>query len=491
MAEAPAFERSRAVFLRLVGLVYLIAFLSLATQLLGLVGREGVLPAAEFLARAREFYGDRAYTLFPSVFWWSASDLALQIGVWTGVILSIVAMTGLAPIPVLATLWALYLSLTVVGQTFLAFQWDILLLETGLLACLYAPLGWWPRGPGTRRSSTPLRWVLWGLAFKLTFLSGITKLVSGDPTWRDLSALTYHYETQPIPAWTSWFAHHAPDWVHTLSAGMMFVVELAVPWIIIVPVRHRRLRAVGVAFLCGLQLAIFATGNYGFFNLLAVVLYLSLLDDRHLAWLSRVHSPGQTPVTSPLPEPHPWRAVVTGSAVAIGLLSAMTVWLEITYRTPPPAWASQVRSVVQPLRSINGYGLFRTMTTERPEIIVEGTLDGTSWEPYAFRWKPGEVARRPTFVEPHMPRLDWLLWFAALDPDEHRYWLMRLVERLLEESPPVLDLIDRPPFSDRPPEAIRLSVRRYRFTTPAERASSGHWWYREPPRPLTVPIPRR
>ena len=254
------------MFLRLLGLTYLIAFVSLAVQVTGLVGADGILPAGLYLDRLRDSYGGQAYRLFPTLLWLSSSDLALRGLCWLGAALATLLIAGIAPVGVLPLLWVSYLSLTVAGQTFLAFQWDTLLLETGLLACFYAPRGLRPTLTTERPPSPVARWLLWWLLFRLVLLSGITKIASGDPTWADWTALTYHYATQPLPLWTGWYVHQLPVWIHRLSAGGMFVVELLLPWAIFVPTRWHRARLGACAGLVLLQVVIGVTGNYGFFR---------------------------------------------------------------------------------------------------------------------------------------------------------------------------------------------------------------------------------
>ena len=485
-----SFQLSRWVFLRLLGLTYLVAFASIAPQIIGLIGSDGLLPAAQYFERARDFYGTRAYYLLPGFGWLSASDGALHALCLGGIMLSVLGIAGIAPVATFWLLWASYLSLTVAGQTFLSFQWDVLLLETGLLASLYAPLGWWPTLGAERRAPAPIRWLLWALVFKLTFLSGITKLVSGDATWWGLTALTFHYQTQPIPTWTSWYAHNLPAWFQTVSVAVMFCIELIVPFLVFAPARFRRTRAVACVLLCLFQVTIAATGNYGFFNLLTIVLCLTLLDDEHISRLvpRTVATCGTSAIAGD--EPRAWRLAVTGVALVIGFMSAITVWHESTYMGPHPEWSNRLSSVVRPIRSINGYGLFRTMTTERPEIIVEGSFDGTSWTEYAFRWKPGDVGRRPPFVQPHMPRLDWQMWFAALDPYGNQHWLTPMLDGLLENRPAVLGLLDGNPFLHAPPRYVRLAQYRYDFTTPEEGRETGAWWRREFVGYLTEPVSR-
>ena len=486
----PSFELSRWLFLRLLGATYLVAFLSLAPQILGLVGADGLLPAALYLDRAREFYGSQSYAVLPTLGWVTTSDAALSGLCWGGVVLAVLAIGGAAPVATFWLLWLFYLSVTVLGQTFLSFQWDVLLLETGLIAGLYAPLGWWP-GLGTARESHPLvRWLLWILVFKLMFLSGVTKLVSGDETWWGLTALTYHYQTQPLPTWTSWYAHHLPGWLHTLSAGVMFVIEIVVPFLALAPVRFRVVRAATCVLLCLFQMAIAATGNYGFFNLLTIVLCLTLLDDQHVTRLFPAAMRSKAALGKAIGEPRAWRWGVTAATFPIAVMSVITVWHGTTYASPHPEWSNTLVGLARPVRSINTYGLFRTMTTERPEIIVEGSLDGTTWTEYAFRWKPGELDRRPRFVQPHMPRLDWQMWFAALDPYGNQHWLRPMLDGLLANSSAVLGLLDEGgnPFPNTPPRYVRLMQYRYVFTTPDEHLRTQDWWRRELIAPLTGPV---
>jgi hypothetical protein len=477
-----SFVRSRWLFLRLLGVVYFIAFASLAVQITGLVGERGILPAREFLSRVHELYGSAAYRLLPTLVWLSPNDTFLSILCWGGMLASLGLIAGMVPVASTALLWLLYLSLSTAGQEFLQFQWDALLLETGLLAILYAPLSLRSRLALDPQAPAVVRWVIWALAFKLTFLSGITKIVSGDSTWAAWTALSFHYETQPIPTWTSWFVHQLPMSIHYWSAAAMFVVELGVSWLVFAPARFRRVRLMGCVLMIGLQVGIAATGNYGFFNLLTVVLYLALLDDRTLEQLLPW---GINPVEPQIDKPAGaiWRKTVNVFALVIAALSALTFLREIDATrgrrgTIAGDWSDRALDSVAPFNSVNGYGLFRVMTTDRPEIVIEVSEDGQRWKEYEFRWKAGDVMRRPQFVEPHMPRLDWQMWFAALDPPSAQNWLSRLVARLLDGDTIVMNLLGPNPLA-RPPRYARLVYYRYHFTTSAERAKTGAWWKRE------------
>jgi hypothetical protein len=484
-AGHPTYVLSRWLFLRLLGVVYFVAFVSLALQITGLVGAHGILPAGGFLQRAHAAYGSAAYRLFPTLCWLGASDGTLRALGWVGAALALLLVAGVAQGPVLLLLWICYLSLAVVGQTFLWFQWDGLLLETGLLAVLYAPPQLRPSLAREHAPSAVMRWLVWALVFRLMLLSGITKLVSGDPTWRHLTALDYHFWTQPLPPWPAWYAHWLPEWMHQGMTLAIIAIELLVPWLIVVPERWGRwggrggLRVRRAA--CGLlvfgQLAIALTGNYGFFNLLAIVLCVSLLDDAVLARVLPLR------LVAGDPEPRWKQYAIRGLAPALGLLGALAFAREIVQTLPRArggrAFANPLLDVVAPLRSVNGYGLFRVMTTERYEIVIEGGADSVHWREYRFRWKPGDPARRPPFMAPHMPRLDWQMWFAALNPEGARDWLLPLLRHLLEGTPEVLALLGENPFPSGPPRYVRLAYYRYRFSTPTERATGGAWWQRE------------
>ena len=387
-----------------------------------------------------------------------------------GAVLSVLLLVGIAPIPILGSLWALYLSLAVAGQVFLGYQWDALLLETGLLAVWLAPGGLRPR-PGRESPPPPVVvWLFRWLLFRLMFGSGVVKLASGDPAWRGLTALRYHYWTQPLPTWVGWYAAHLPGWVQTASTGIMFGIELGAPLLLFAP---RRLRRLAFVPLVGLQLLIAATGNYAFFNLLACALCLFALEDADLPERWRAGLPPAAEDARPF-----WpKAVLYPLAVVIGLVSGAEMMS--TLGVAPPAPIVALRRLVGPLWSINSYGLFAVMTKTRPEIVVEGSDDGLTWKAYEFKWKPGDLRRRPGFVAPHQPRLDWQMWFAVLGTCEDNPWFIQFLGRLLEGSPPVLALLARNPFPEKPPRFIRSDLYDYRPADLAALRREGTWWRRE------------
>jgi len=476
----------RRAFLCCLGAIYFTAFVSLWVQLPGLVGKDGILPAAELMSQARQVLAaspaSERYHRLPTVCWFGASDGFLGFQCGAGALLALLLMAGIAPPLCLALMWLLYLSLAAVCRDFLGFQWDNLLLETGLLAIFFAPVQWLPRASREKRPSRTVLWLLRLLLFKLMFLSGVVKLTSGDAAWRGLTALTRHYETQPLPNWIAWHAHQLPLWFQKGSCVFMFAIELAVPFLVFAP---RRARMAGGLALVFLQVLIMLTGNYTFFNWLTLALCLLLFDDSALSRLvprklSALYSQPATQMDVPLARSGRWRmiaivplAIIVGGISAIQLLSPFGL---------VSSWASPVVSVyrwLSPFRSINSYGLFAVMTMERPEIIIEGSDDGRIWKEYEFRHKPGDPKRHPEFVAPHQPRLDWQMWFAALGSYRQNPWLVNFCVRLLQGSPPVLALLEKNPFPNHPPKYVRAQLYNYQFTSREERNRSGAWWKRE------------
>lgn len=474
----PTYAKSTWLFLRLLGAVYLIAFVSFALQLDGLIGQKGVLPAAEFFKAAGEFLGTRAFWQLPTACWWANGDAALHLLTWGGVIASIFLVIGVAPLPCLVFLWADYLSLTIAGQIFYQYQWDIFLLETGFLAILAAPLSFCPA-----RAANPPRiahFLLIWLLFRVMFSSGVVKLTSGDAAWSEGFALNYHYFTQPLPTPLAWFFHQMPEGFQKASLLGMFGLELIFPFLLFCP---RRLRLIGAGGLALLQVLIALTGNYGFFNLLTLALCLLALDDVVLQQWGRFFWRGISHPEQEWPARFLFRWVRLPVAVALFLISLVPLLATFRKPLPVPGPLVEVYESVAPFRSINGYGLFAVMTRERREIIIEGSQDGVSWVPYVFRYQPGPLHRAPPWVAPYMPRLDWQMWFAALGTVEQNPWFVRLMERLLQGEPAVLELLDYDPFEGNPPRFLRAVSEDYQFTNLAECQATGNWWKARPAPP--------
>jgi lipase maturation factor 1 len=428
--------------LQLVALVYLIAFVSWGVQASGLIGSHGILPAADFLAAVHRQLGGAAYWNCPTVFWLNSSDGALRAGWILGALFSLVAIfapSKLITRAAFAGCLILWLSLGIVGQDFLSFQWDVLLSEVGFLA-LFA-------------DDSPIRiWLFRWLIFRLMFYSGAVKLLSHDPNWANLTALHYHYETQPLPTPLAWYMAELPMWFQKVSTAFTFFVELVVPFLFFTRKPQRRIAA---WIVIALQVLILLTGNYTFFNLLAIILTLFLFVDPNSEPRGRTHF-----------------AVSITLAAFIGIVSGCITLQMFSVNLPGE---SAVLRAAEPLRIVNSYGLFAVMTTERNEIVVEGSNDGTTWLAYEFPYKPGDLRRAPPIVAPHQPRLDWQMWFAALGNYQSNRWFVSFMLRLIQGEPSVLKLLQYNPFPNAPPKYIRARLYLYHFTNFGE---SG-WWKRE------------
>ncbi len=465
--RADSLQLTTWLFLRLLALVYLAAFASFTSQAPGLIGAHGILPAADFFAAVDRGYGTEKYYLLPSLLWLNSSDTAIAaIGV-AGCVLAVTLLFNRLPRLCLVGLYACYLSLFHGGQVFMSFQWDILLLEAGFLAIFL----------GTR--PVLFTWMYRWLLFRFMLQSGLVKLLSGDPTWWSLTALDYHFETQPLPTALAWYAAGLPGFLLRAGVAFTFFVELVLPFLMLMPRRPRALAALGTALL---ELAIIATGSYNYFNLLTLCLCLLLLDDQYLTrWCpafvrrraanappERERKRGIAAIAAPL------AVLVAAGYIGLGAIALTATGNRVALSGLPRA----LMTFTQPFHIVNGYGLFAVMTTQRDEIIIEGSNDGDEWRAYELPYKPGAIDRAPVWATPLQPRLDWQLWFAALAPREQNPWLHGLVSGLLTGSGPVLGLFEHDPFPDAPPKFIRASLYRYAFSDSRERDATGAWWTR-------------
>lgn len=458
------YQLSCWLFLRGLALIYFIAFLSLAVQITGLAGPNGILPFYETLNYTHVQHGWLAWLRFPTVFWLDASDVALKMAAYGGAILAVLLFFERWQTAALIGMYVLYVSLFHAGDLFLTFQWDTLLLETGFLSIFLV------KGGPNKLLLFMFHWLL----FRFRFMSGFFKLYKDDPTWWDLTTLNYYFETQVLPHGGSWYFHQLPDWI--LSGGVLYVffTELIVPFFIFLP---RRFRIAAALITIITQLLIMATSNHNFVNLLVIVLCIFLLDDRFISRFMpgrlierarAVKSPGTSRISS---------AVLSVVAVLILVTSAGT----FVMRTLPVKYPAVV---VRSFAAVYNYGIghifhvYPVMQIERQELEIQGSNDGINWRPYGFRYKPGPVNKRPPVNIPHQPRLDWMMWFLPPQARGDDLWLNMLLKRLHEGSPQVLQLFEYNPFPDRPPRFLRVLAYDYRFTTPEEKAETGNWWQR-------------
>jgi len=464
---------TRFLILRLLGFVYLIAFWCAARQLLPLVGSNGLLPADRYLERAQLQMGSRleGFLQLPSLFWIDASDRTLLVTAWAGVGLSLVVLGGYANALIVAVLWALYLSIVHVGQDWYGYGWEIQLIETGFLGIfLCPPLDGRPF-PRSRAPTLVLVLFRW-LIFRIMLGAGLIKM-RGDPCWRDLSCLDFHYETQPIPNPLSRTLHFMPKWFQ--RGGVLFnhLSELVAPWFVFGPRLARH--ASGGILLC-FQVFLILSGNLSFLNYLTIVPILACFDDGLLEKML----PGRLCDRARRAEAEAVRCVAqewvaAGLVVLVALLSVNPVANLMSGRQAMNASFNQ-------LELVNTYGAFGSVGRVRHEIVFQGTMDPipsetATWKEYEFVCKPGDPARRPCFIAPYQPRLDWQIWFAAMSGPDRYPWTVHLIWKLLHGDPGTLSLLASNPFPDAPPRHVRALLFRYRFAPPGNR--QGDWWERE------------
>jgi predicted DCC family thiol-disulfide oxidoreductase YuxK len=458
--EPPRYDLATFLFLRLFGLIALSAFVSFAVQAQGLIGSRGILPLAE-LTGALARIGSQRFVLMPMVFWLNDSDVAIQAACWAGAGLSLMLVLNLLPRVSLILIYALYLSLFYAGQTFMSFQWDTFLLETTIVSLLMS------FAPAT--SVWLARWLL----FRFMFMSGVVKLLSGDPNWWNLSALRYHFLTQPLPTPVAWYAAALPSGMLRVATGAVFVVELGLPFLIFFPRRLRFAAALGILLLQG---CILLTGNYNWFNLQTALLCLPLFDDAALRRILPSRALGFPQARAGGQRPR--RAVkFVVNALALAMVFLSLVQMDLRFGGSPPDAAVIVDGWFEPFHLTSPYGLFAVMTTSRDEIVIQGSNDAVEWLDYEFRYKPGDVMRGPRWNIPHQPRLDWQMWFAALDDPQRLPWFSRFLARLLENEPSVTALLKTNPFPDKPPTYVRAQFYDYTYAGGAEHAAA-QWWDR-------------
>ncbi len=450
------------LFLRGLALIYFAAFTSMAVQIEGLIGDNGILPIQSRLQEIAAIYPDRQFSVFPTLFWLDASDQALKLVCLAGMASSVLLLLAVFERLALILCYGLYLSIAVAGQDFTAFQWDVFLLEAGFLGIF---LTW---GSGF------IVFLYRLLCARFMFMGGVVKMASGDPSWANLTALNYHYLTQPLPSPLAYYAYYLPHWFNRLCVAGVLVIELVIPFFVFLP---RRFRLVAAWSFIALQLSIILTGNYNFFNLLTILLCLFLFDDADVE--SRL--PVRLVVAIARKKASPGPLAHTCAAVWMGLVlltCAVHIWISQVRQMPVAPLTALVR-MTSAFSLVNNYGPFAVMTTERNEIIVQGSNDGAHWQTYQFKYKPVNLDQKLGWNIPHQPRLDWQMWFAAMARPEADSWFARFMSKLQQGSPQVLALLGNNDFAEKPPLYLRALLYRYFYTTPEQRAATGQIWRRE------------
>ena len=470
------FWLTRFLILRLLGFVYFFAFLSAAKQVLPLMGNDGLTPVPVWLHAVADALGSRfaGFLQFPSLFWIGAPDDALLALAWIGAGLSLIVLAGFANAPLLALLWALYMSYVHVGQEWYGYGWEIQLLETGFLAIFLCPLldpRPFPRRPPPRAVMWLLRWLI----FRIMLGAGLIKL-RGDVCWRDLTCLDFHYLTQPIPNPLSRWFHFHPSLVHKAEVLYNHFVELVAGWLALAPDRWRRPRIAGGIAMLAFQVSLILSGNLSFLNYLTIVPILACFDDAFLGrFLPRRLTEAASRTAKAATPSRAQNIAAVALAILVALLSVPVVLNLVSPR-------QVMNTSFDRLDLVNTYGAFGTVGRERDEIVFEGTRDSipddsAHWSAYEFPAKPGDPMRRPALVAPFQPRLDWSIWFAAMATPAQYPWTLHFEWKLLHGDRGVMSLLANDPFPGAPPRWIRASFYRYEFAAPGD--TSHAWWKRQ------------
>lgn len=456
MLDPENYSIALALFLRLLGLIYFVVYLPFLFQINGLIGSKGILPVGQYLQRAKLILGKEAYHSLPTIFWWNHSDKALIAVVWGTLLFSTLLMLNIFSPLMLLLLFCVQLSIVSVGQDFLSFGWEMFLIEITFNAFFLSL---------TETPNLMMFISLNLLLFRFHFQAGVVKLQSRDVNWSNFTGLAFHYLSQPLPNAQAWLAHKLPLWFHKLSTALMFFVELNVPFALF---GTDEMRFVVWIFFVGLQLLIWATGNFSYLNHLTVVFSTILLSNHYLAPIF-----GQPTELSASPIYLDSLLNIFGAILV--LLQLMNLWQNLIR---PNDFIRKILHVLSPFHIINRYGIFAVMTTKRYEIVVEGSQDGEEWKEYLFRYKPSETNRRPRRISPFQPRLDWQAWFLPFNYFEENIWFHLFLGKLLAGEKEVINLIRHNPFPEEPPKYIRAVVYDYVYTDFKTLWQTGNWWKR-------------
>jgi lipase maturation factor 1 len=487
----------RWIFLRALGLIYLSAFYSLLFQIKGLIGPNGILPAADYLQAVNAALHLQSYWTVPTLLWFGAGNGALMTLCWVGLLASLLVTLNLWPRASLLICFLCFVSFVSVARDFSGYQSDGMLLEAGFIALFFAPPGLRPGlgvdNPPSRASLFLLQWE-W---FRIYFESGVAKIGSGDLAWRQFTAMDDYYQNGPLPTWIGWYVQHLPHWFHASAVVYTLVAELLIVWMLFLP---RRFRIACLFIVTPFEISIIATANYTFLNYLVLLLGVLLLDDRFLEWAlplwfrDWIHgkrgpeaaaaseavaaAPGHTTARAEWRERFtPLRRLFAGACLGLVFYSttAQLLWMFVPGLPLPDA---PVRAL-EPFRVTDTYGLFARMTHERYEIEFQGSMDGKTWIAYPFRYKPQAINEAPGIYAPYQPRFEWNLWFASLGPWQQSRFVVWTEERLLKNDPDVLALFASNPFASAPPREVRTIKYQYWFTDMRTKRETRNWWRRE------------
>ena len=469
----PSYWLTRFIILRLLGVVYAVAFLVAINQLIPLIGEHGLLPVGIYIKDVNLAFGSAgaSFVKLPSVFWFWHSDTALLTVAWIGFILSLVVVCGFANAPVLGVLWFLYISIVHLGQDWYGYGWEIQLTETGFLAIFLCPLldlRPFPKRPPPFPIIVLFRW----LTFRIMLGSGMIK-VRGDKVWQNGTALFYHFETQPIPGpLTRWF-HFLPHTVLKIGVWFNWLAELVAPWFIWWPRLSRHIAGSVIVFF---QLFIILSGNLSFLNWLTIIPALACFDDSFWSKLLPAVLVRKAEAAAAIAEES--KSMVITAWIATGLIVLLSIPPVLNMLSPNQA----MNSSYDPLDLVNTYGAFGSVGQQRMNVIFEGTSDDTTgnkarWQPYIYKGLPVLLDKQPPQIAPYQLRLDWQMWFASMSTADQYPWTYNLVWKLLHNDPDAVGLFAESPFPHKPPRYIRAMLYDYKFAKPG--SPNGLYWTRD------------
>jgi hypothetical protein len=528
---------ARWIFLRALALIYFSAFFSLLFQIKGLIGPDGILPAGNYLAAIARYYGPgrpwASYWQAPSLFWFSSSANMMMAVTWIGIAASLLAFANLWPRVSLLVCLVCFLSFVSAAGDFSSYQSDGMLLEAGFLALFFAPPGIWPGFAPHHPPSWASLWLLRWEWFRIYFESGLVKELSGDPQWRNFTAMDEYYQNGPLPTWIGYYVQHLPHWFQAASAVATLVMELVIVFLLFFP---RRLRLIGFFIVTPWEIGVILTGNYAFLNYIVLALGFLLVDDVYWRRVFPGHPPAVGPTAPSAPPPavgptapsapppavgptapsapppavgptspsappavgptapsapwlpgesrsHPLRLSLHAAGVAVSAFLLCWIGYVTTAEMMNLVWRGSVPMspavALEPFRIANQYGLFAVMTRGRYEIEFQGSNDGENFQPYIFRYKPQLLNEAPGIYAPYQPRFDWNLWFASLGDWQQNDIVPITETRLLGNDRDVLGLFRSSPFGNSAPRIVRAVLYQYWFTTLEEKRRSGNWWKRK------------
>ena len=453
---------TQSLFLKFFGLNCLFAFYSLKKQVNGLYGTTGVQPFNLVISSLIKNNFDNKFWKVPTLFWLSQSNLFINLVLNIGLISSSLIFLGnLNPI-YFAITYICYQSFVSIGSPFLSFQWDVMLLEMCFYSFFYSM---------TSPPNLFLHYALWLFFVRFMMSACIAKLKSGDKNWWNLTATTYHYLTQPLPTLPAWYAHKLPINLHKLSCAITLLIQTCCTPLLLTPFFFRKWLILPQILL---QFLIALTGNYCFFNTMTLNMLILFYPDSSLSFLQSFAN-FRIPLNI-----NSFLLFISLFVVYNNISIFIQQFFSHNVKSDKLNEIINYKNNYAQFNIINTYGLFANMTTQRNEIVIEGSMDGKNWKEYHFKFKPGKLETGLKLIAPMQPRLDWQMWFAALNNFKSNPWFLNFLIRLVKNEKEVLKLIDHNPFANQKSvKFIRALLYSYTFTSIDEHKNTKNYWNRK------------